>query len=65
MIGIWGAHWEHLSEHDVARIKRAAKLGAALREAYAEVLAEPCPQSMLDLLDELRAQESKQTKRKD
>ncbi|HAO36165.1 MULTISPECIES: NepR family anti-sigma factor [unclassified Hyphomonas] len=56
---------KHLSEHDVARIKRAAKLGAALREAYAEVLAEPCPQSMLDLLDELRAQESKQTKRKD
>ena len=56
---------KHLSEHDVARIKRAANLGAALREAYAEVLAEPCPQSMLDLLDELRAQESKQTKRKD
>lgn len=56
---------KHLSEHDVARIKRAAKLGAELREAYAEVLAEPCPQSMLDLLDELRAQESKQTKRKD
>lgn len=56
---------KHSREHDVARIKRSAKLGAALREAYGEVLAEPCPQSMLDLLDELRAQESRQTKRKD
>lgn len=55
----------HLREHDFARNKRAAKLGAALREAYAEVLAEPCPQSMLDLLEELRAQESRQTKCKD
>lgn len=38
-------------------LRRGHQLGVALRSAYASVLNEPCPQNMLDLLDELRAKE--------
>lgn len=38
-------------------LKRGRQLGSALRDAYASVLNEPCPQHLLDLLDELRLKE--------
>jgi hypothetical protein len=56
---------KHLTEPEIARMRRGTKLGEALRESYAAILAEPCPQSMLDLLNELRARESAQSETKD
>lgn len=38
-------------------LKRGRQIGSALRDAYASVLNEPCPQHLLDLLDELRLKE--------
>tara|TARA_R100001126_G_scaffold70849_1_gene41084 strand:- start:610 stop:837 length:228 start_codon:yes stop_codon:yes gene_type:complete len=55
----------HLKESDLARMKRGAKLGEALREAYASILAEPCPDSMLKLLEQLRAEEAQRQNTED
>ena len=55
----------HLKVSDIARMKRGAKLGEALREACASILAEPCPESMLKLLEQLCAEESQQQNTED
>ena len=51
-------------EAALLRQKRAVKLGEELRESYASILNEPCPDSILKLLEQLQALESRNTKPK-
>ncbi|MEP1976185.1 NepR family anti-sigma factor [Hyphomonas sp.] len=46
-------------------MRRGVKLGEALREAYASILAESCPDSMLKLLEQLRAEEAQRQNTED